>query len=249
MLTGQTRPMSPRGVKRHVLQCLAGGCEAGISQLGLGGFHVIKALSRYQGLPQEASRPFDASRDGFVPAEGAGIIVLESMEHAMGRDANIFAEITGYGVSSDAFHAVQPDENGEGAARAIRLALDDAGLRPEEIDYVNAHGTSTPKNDKIETLAIKRVFENYANVPVSSTKSMTGHVLGGAGAIEAVACIKTIEDNVIHPTINYETPDPDCDLDYVPNNARSASVDNVLSNNFGFGGQNACLVFSRFMDG
>lgn len=226
---------------------LAGGCEAGISQLGLGGFHVIKALSRYQGRPQEASRPFDAARDGFVPAEGAGIIVLESIEHAMGRGANIFAEVTGYGVSSDAFHAVQPDENGDGAARAIKLALVDAGLEPEEINYVNAHGTSTPKNDAIETLAIKRVFKDYANnVPISSTKSMTGHVLGGAGAIEAIACIKTIEDNVIHPTINYETFDPNCDLDYVPNEARNVSVNNVLSNNFGFGGQNACLVFSRF---
>jgi len=226
---------------------LGGGCEAGICQLGLGGFNVIKALSRSDVPPEKASRPFDANRDGFVPAEGAAILVLESLEHAMGRGANILAEVAGYGVSSDAFHAVQPDEDGAGAARAMRWAIEDAGMQPSDIDYINAHGTSTPKNDMVETLAIRKVFgEGAYSVPVSSTKSMIGHALGGAGALEAVACIKTIQAGVIHPTINYETADPDCDLDYVPNEARHAEVNTVLSNSFGFGGQNACVVFKAF---
>ena len=226
---------------------LAGGCEAGISQLGLGGFNVIKALSRQNDEPQRASRPFDANRDGFVPAEGAAILVLESLEHAIDRGANILAEVIGYGVSSDAFHAVQPDEDGSGAARAMRWAIEDAGLTPADIDYINAHGTSTPKNDYVETLAIKKAFgDRAADVPISSTKSMIGHALGGAGALEAVACVKTIQDGAIHPTTNYEFPDPDCDLDYVPNQARKADVSTVLSNSFGFGGQNACVVFGRF---
>ena len=223
---------------------LGGGCEAGISRLGLGGFHVIRALSRYKGEPAQASRPFDADRDGFVPAEGAGVLVLESMEHAINRGANVIAEILGYGVSSDAFHAVQPDQNGEGAARAIKFALRDADLVPADIDYINAHGTSTPLNDASETKAIKKAFGEAAySVPISSTKSMTGHALGGAGAIEAVAVVKTIETGIIHPTINLTNPDENCDLDFVPNEARKVDVRSALSNNFGFGGQNACVVF------
>ena len=226
---------------------LGGGCEAGISRLGLGGFHVIKALSRYQGDPARASRPFDATRDGFVPAEGAGVLVMESLEHALDREVDILAEVLGYGVSSDAFHAVRPDENGDGAARAIRLAIEDSGVEYSDIDYINAHGTSTPLNDASETKAIKNAFGRLASqIPVSSTKSMIGHALGGAGAIEGVAVIKTIESGVIHPTINYENPDPLCDLDFVPNQARKLKVKRVLSNNFGFGGQNACLVYGAF---
>ena len=226
---------------------LGGGCEAGISLLGLGGFNVIKALTRQNDEPEKASRPFDAGRDGFVPAEGAAYLVMESLEHALDRGADIIAEVTGYGVSSDAYHAVQPDEDGAGAARAIKWALQDAGIGPGDVSYINAHGTSTPKNDLSETLAIKLAFGEAAyGVPVSSTKSMTGHVLGGAGALEAVACVQTIRENEIHPTINYEVPDPECDLDYVPNESRKAQVDTVLSNSFGFGGQNACLVFQRF---
>lgn len=172
---------------------------------------------------------------------------MESLEHAVNRGANILAEVVGYGVSSDAFHAVQPEEDGSGAARAIRWALEDADLQPQDISYINAHGTSTPINDRVETLAIKKAFGDYAyKVPISSSKSMIGHALGGAGALEAIASIKTIESGMIHPTINLETPDPDCDLDYVPNEAREANVDAVLSNNFGFGGQNACAIFRRF---
>ena len=226
---------------------LGGGCEAGISRLGLGGFHVIKALSRYQGDPARASRPFDATRDGFVPAEGAGVLVMESLEHALDREVDILAEVLGYGVSSDAFHTVQPDENGDGAARAIRLAIEDSGVEYSDIDYINAHGTSTLLNDASETKAIKNAFGRLASqIPVSSTKSMIGHALGGAGAIEGVAVVKTIESGVIHPTINYENPDPLCDLDFVPNQARKLKVKRALSNNFGFGGQNACLVYGAF---
>ena len=226
---------------------LAGGCEAGICELGLGGFNIIKALSRQNDVPEKASRPFDAKRDGFVPAEGSALLVLESLEYATDRGANILAEAVGQGVSSDAFHAVQPDEDGSGAARAIRWALEDARLGSEDIDYINAHGTSTPKNDAAETMAIKTTFGRRAyEVPISSTKSMIGHALGGAGAIEAVAAIKTIAEGQIHPTVNYEFPDPECDLDYVPNESRKQRVDTVLSNSFGFGGQNACLVFRRF---
>ena len=241
---GEAAVAIQRGVADVVL---GGGCEAGISHLGLGGFNVIKALSRRNEQPEKASRPFDAKRDGFVPSEGAAILVMESLEHALDRGADILAEVTGYGVSSDAFHAVQPDEDGSGAARAMQWAIEDAGLQPADISYINAHGTSTPKNDLVETLAIKTVFGDRAyDVPISSTKSMIGHALGGAGAIEAVACVKSIRQGVIHPTANYEFPDPDCDLDYVPNEARRAVVDTVLSNSFGFGGQNACVVFSKF---
>ncbi len=226
---------------------LGGGCEAGICELGLGGFNVIKALTRRDVPPHKASCPFDADRDGFVPAEGAAIFALESLEHAISRGAEPLAEVAGYGVSSDAFHAVQPDEDGSGAARAMRWAIADAGMQPADIDYINAHGTSTPKNDAVETLAIKSVFGAGAyDVPVSSTKSMIGHALGGGGALEAVACVKAIQTGWIHPTINYHTPDPDCDLDYVPNEARQMRVDAALSNSFGFGGQNACVVLRRF---
>ena len=194
-----------------------------------------------------ASRPFEANRDGFVPAEGAAILVLESLEHAESRGATVLAEVVGYAVSSDAFHAVQPDEDGTGASRAMRWAMDNAGIQPAEIDYINAHGTSTPINDMVETLAIKKAFGQQAyKVPISSTKSMIGHALGGAGALEAVACVSSILNNEIHPTINYQDPDPKCDLDYVPNVSRKQSVGLVLSNSFGFGGQNACVVFSKF---
>ena len=227
---------------------LAGGIEAGISQLGLAGFCVMRALSTARDSdPPRASRPFDAQRDGFVPAEGAGILVLERLDHALRRGAPILAEVVGYGVSSDAFHVVAPDEDGAGAARAMAWALADAGLTPTEVDYVNAHGTSTPLNDAAETMAIKRVFGAAArNVPISATKSMTGHALGGAGGMEAVVAVQTIQTGRIHPTINLENPDPDCDLDYVPNTARQKTVNTVLSNSFGFGGQNACVVFARY---
>ena len=226
---------------------LGGGCEAGICELGLGGFNVIRALTRRNDEPEKASRPFDSERDGFVPSEGSALLVVESLEHALDRGANILAEVLGQGVSSDAYHPVQPDEDGSGAARAIRWALEDAGIGPDEVDYINAHGTSTPLNDVSETLAIKKVFGDQAyKVPISATKSMIGHALGGAGALEAVASIKTIVEGEIHPTINYEHPDPQCDLDYVPNVSRRQRVDTVLSNSFGFGGQNACLVLRRY---
>ena len=227
---------------------IAGGVEAGISQMGLAGFSVMRALSTARdGTPAAASRPFDAQRDGFVPAEGAGILVLERLTHAMHRGATILAEVTGYGASSDAFHVVQPDEDGAGASRAMTWALADAGVAPAQVDYINAHATSTPINDRVETLAIKRVFgEGAYHVPISATKSMIGHALGGAGGMEAVACVQTILSGVMHPTINYEHRDPDCDLDYVPNTARAKDVRVVLTNSFGFGGQNACVVFTRF---
>lgn len=225
---------------------LAGGAEAGISQLGLAGFAVMRALSTRNDEPQRASRPFDAERDGFVPAEGAGVLILEERERALNRGANILCEIAGFGATADAGHLVQPQESGASAARAMSNAIADAGLVPSDIHYINAHGTSTPLNDAVETVAIKRLFgEDAYRIPVSSTKSMIGHSLGASGALEAVACVKTIVDQEIHPTANYEYPDPECDLDYVPNQARRADVSSVLSNAFGFGGQNACLVFHR----
>ena len=228
---------------------VTGGTEAGISQLGLAGFAVMRALSTRNEEPERASRPFDAERDGFVPGEGAGILILESLEHALARGAKILAELAGYGASSDAYHPVHPDKDGAGAARAMEWALKDAGVDPSEVDYINAHGTSTPLNDLSETLAIKRVFGDQAyRVAISSTKSMIGHALGGSGGMEAVACVKSIQEGIIHPTINYEHPDPDCDLDYVPNEARRQDVRVVLSNSFGFGGQNACLVFRQFQE-
>ncbi len=226
---------------------LTGGCEAGISHLGLGGFNVIKALTRQNDEPERASKPFDANRDGFVPAEGAGIVVLEEMCHALDRGANIIAEVAGLGVSADAFHSVEPDEDGRGAARAIRWALEDAEMLPGDIDYINAHGTSTPKNDLVETLAIKLAFGEHAyDVPISSTKSMIGHALGASGALEGIAAILSIVNDEIHPTINLDTPDPDCDLDYVPNRSRKQEVSAAMSNSFGFGGQNSSLIFKSF---
>jgi 3-oxoacyl-[acyl-carrier-protein] synthase II len=226
---------------------LAGGAEAGISQLGLAGFAVMRALSTRNDAPEKASRPFDAERDGFVPAEGAVILVLESLEHALKRNATVLAELAGFGCTADAGHPVQPEESGASAAEAMRLALVDAEVSLDEVGYINAHGTSTPLNDALETVAIKRLFGDRAyRVPISSTKSMVGHSLGASGALEAAACVKTITEGKIHPTINYQVPDPSCDLDYVPNQARTSDVDVVLSNAFGFGGQNACLVFRKF---
>jgi 3-oxoacyl-[acyl-carrier-protein] synthase II len=226
---------------------ITGGTEAALSQLGLAGFAVIRALSTQNDPPQKASRPFDANRDGFIAAEGAAVLVLESEEHARKRRAPTLAELGGYGACNDAYHVVAPSDDGNGAMRAMKEALEDAGVQPAEVDYINAHGTSTELNDKSETLAIKRLFgEDAYRVPISAVKSMVGHSFGAAGAIESVACVKTIETGTIHPTINYEHPDPDCDLDYVPNAARKADVDVVLSNSFGFGGQNACLVFKRY---
>ena len=244
---GEAAEIIKRGAADVVL---GGGTEAGICQLGLGGFNVIKALSsKRNDKPDSASRPFDAERDGFVPAEGAGILVIESLDHAKSRGANILAEVISLGVSSDAYHAVQPDEDGGGAARAMRFALEGAKIGPADVDYINAHGTSTPKNDFSETLAIKTVFgEKAYNIPISSTKSMTGHGMGAAGALEAVVCVKTIETGEIHATINYDLPDPECDLDYVPNLSRKQQVDTVISNSFGFGGQNASIVIRRFQE-
>ena len=226
---------------------VAGGTEAGISRIGLGGFHVIKALSRFSGDPTLASKPFDANRDGFVPAEGAGVLILESLEHAVSRGAEIKAEIVGYGITSDAFHPVQPDDTGDGASRAIKLAMSDANISATDLDYINAHGTSTPLNDASETKAIKKALGDHAyKIPISSTKSMIGHVLGGAGAIEGVAVVKSIQESIIHPTVNQNVPDPDCDLNYVPNVKLDKKINFALSNNFGFGGQNACVIFADF---
>ena len=227
----------------------AGGAEAGISLLGLSGFAVMRALSTRNDEPEQASRPFDADRDGFVPSEGAVVLTMERLEHALSRGASILAEVAGFGCTSDAGHPVQPEESGASAARAMDVAIADAGLTPDDVDYINAHGTSTPLNDTLETVAIKRLFgERAYQIPVSSTKSMIGHSLGAAGALEAAACIKTITEATVHPTINYTTPDPECDLDYVPNHARQMDVRVALSNAFGFGGQNACLVFRKFED-
>ena len=227
---------------------LAGGSEAGICELGLAAFNNMHALSRRQDDPTKASRPFDKDRDGFVCAEGAGIFVFESLEHAQRRGARILAEIAGYAASSDAYHVVAPCADGEGAARTMRWALDDAGIQPEDVDFISAHGTATPAGDLAETLAIKSVFGEQAyRIPVSSTKSMIGHTLGASGAIESVACIMALRTGMVPPTTNLDTPDPDCDLDYVPHQARNVGdVRVVLKNSFGFGGQNACLVFKRF---
>ena len=228
---------------------VAGGSESGILPLAVAGFAVMQAISARNDDPEHASRPFDAERDGFLPAEGAAFVILESLSRARARGARIYGEVAGYGATADAFHITAPAESGEGAARAMQLALQDAALTPADIDYVNAHGTSTPLNDAMETLAIKSVFgERAYQVPVSSIKSMLGHLLGAAGAVEGIASLKTIETGIIPPTINYETPDPACDLDYVPNKARDAEVHTVISNSFGFGGHNASLVFSAYED-
>ena len=224
---------------------VAGGTEASICDLPLAGFSTIRALCNAADPPQSASRPFDKDRGGFVMGEGAGILVLETEEHAVSRGATILGELAGYGSTNDAFHVTQPAEGGAGAVKAMQLAIEDAGAEPEEVDYINAHGTSTPYNDKNETAAIKTVFGDHARkLKISSTKSMTGHLLGASGGIEAIAALKTIEKQTIPPTINYTTPDPDCDLDYVPNTAEETQVNSVLSNTFGFGGHNA-VVFMR----
>ncbi|HEY8498021.1 MAG TPA: beta-ketoacyl-ACP synthase II [Limnochordales bacterium] len=229
---------------------LAGGAEAAITPFAIAAFAAARSLSTRNDDPPRASRPFDRDRDGFVMGEGAGILVLESLEHARARGARIHAEIVGYGATADAFHITQPAPEGRGAARAMQAALQDAGLEPEAVGYINAHGTSTEYNDWYETVAIKQVFGEHAwRIPISSTKSMTGHLLGAAGGVEAIASVLTIERGVIPPTINLEHPDPRCDLDYVPNRARPARVDVALSNSFGFGGHNAVLVFRRYEEG
>ncbi len=226
---------------------VAGGAEGGICELALAVFCVGRAYSTRNDEPERASRPFDKDRDGFVGGEGSGIMILESLEHALERGARIYAEVLGSGASNDAYHLIAPDPEGAGAARAMRWALKDAGVEPSEVDYINAHGTGTPLGDVSETLAIKKVFGAHAyRVPISSSKSMIGHLWGAAGAVESIVCILTIRDNIIHPTINLETPDPDCDLDYVPNVAREAQVDIATCNSFGLGGQNACAVYGRY---
>jgi 3-oxoacyl-[acyl-carrier-protein] synthase II len=226
---------------------ICGGVEAMIHFSAIVGFSAMRALSARNDEPEQASRPFDADRDGFVFSEGCAIFVLEGLEHAQARGARIHAEVLGQASSSDAFHVAQPDPEGMGASRAMQWALDDAGLQPNAVDYINAHGSSTPISDPVETKAIKRTFGDCAyEVPISSTKSMIGHAMGGAGAIEAAVCTLTVEQGIIHPTINLETPDPECDLDYVPEGARNADVRVALSNSFGLGGQNACLVLGRF---
>jgi len=235
-------------IRRGAAQVMvAGGTESSASELGLAGFSAMRGLSTRNDDPQGACRPFDKDRDGFVCSEGCGMLVLESLDHALGRGAHIYAEVLGYSATTDAYNLATPDPEAEGAARAIRWALEDAGIGPEDVDYINAHGTGTVLNDAMETLAIKKVFGDHAyRVPVSSTKSMIGHLFGGAGAVETIVCALTIEHGIIHPTINYETPDPECDLDYVPNVAREAQVNVAISNSFGLGGQDACLVVGRY---
>jgi 3-oxoacyl-[acyl-carrier-protein] synthase II len=223
---------------------LAGGTEAPINELGLSGFCSARAMSQRNDDPQHASRPFDKERDGFVMAEGSAVFVLEDHDHAIARGAKIYAEIVGYGMSGDAFHITQPDPDGDGAFRAMRMGLRTAGLQPEDIGYINAHGTSTYYNDKLETLAIKNLFGDKAP-PVSSTKSMIGHTLGAAGAIEALVCILAMRDGILPPTVNYENPDPECDLDYIPNEPRQKQVQYCLSNSFGFGGHNVSLIIKK----
>jgi len=228
---------------------ICGGSEAAITPMSVGGFAAMRALSTRNDEPARACRPFDKERDGFIIGEGAGVLILEELEFARRRDAPILAEIVGYGMSGDAFHITQPSEDGDGAYRAMRNAVADAKINPEQVDYINAHGTSTPFNDRLETLAIKRLFGEHAyKLAVSSTKSMTGHLLGGAGGLEAGFSVLALRDQIVPPTINYENPDPDCDLDYVPNQARPRPLEYVLSNSFGFGGTNAALVFKRYQE-
>jgi 3-oxoacyl-[acyl-carrier-protein] synthase II len=226
---------------------IAGGTEATITPMALGGFCSMKALSTRNDDPAGASRPFDKDRDGFVMGEGGAILILEELETARKRGAKIYAELCGYGASADAYHVTAPAPGGEGAVRCMQAAIDDAGIRAEDVDYVNAHGTSTPYNDLYETMAIKTVFKAHTSrLMVSSTKSMTGHLLGAAGAVEGLFCVLALRDGIVPPTINYKTPDPECDLDYVPNEARRVPIRYALSNSFGFGGTNACLLFKRF---
>lgn len=226
---------------------IAGGAEAAITPMAVAGFASMRAMSQRNDDPDHASRPFDKERDGFVIGEGSGVVVLEELEFARKRGARILAEIVGYGTSGDAYHMTAPAPDGEGAARSMAAALRSAGMRPEEISYINAHGTSTDMNDKYESMAIRQVFGEYAGkLPVSSTKSMTGHLLGAAGGVEAIACVMAIRDSVVPPTINYEFPDPECDLDYVPNEARKVEVKSAMSNSFGFGGHNATLIVGKF---
>ena len=231
-------------VKGDIDYAVAGGSEAAICPIAVAGFDSCRALSSNQD-PESACRPFDKERDGFILGEGAGILLLENYDHAVKRGANILAEVIGYGASSDAHHITQPSPGGEGAARAMNLALNRAKVNSEEINYINAHGTSTPLNDKFETMSIKTVFGNDTKIPISSTKSMTGHLLGAAGGIEAVFCIKALQDQVAPPTINYKNPDDDCDLDYIPNQSREVVLEKVMSNSLGFGGHNASLIFSK----
>jgi 3-oxoacyl-[acyl-carrier-protein] synthase II len=226
---------------------LAGGCEATITPLGIGGFCAMKAMSTRNAEPQRASRPFDVARDGFVMGEGAGVLVLEELEHARARGARIYCEIVGYGNTADAHHMTAPAPGGEGAARCMRMALRSAGMNPEQIGYINAHGTATPQGDICETQAIKTVFGEHAHkLVVTSTKGATGHMLGAAGAVEMAVCAKVIEKGVVPPTLNLDEPDPECDLDYVPHTARELAVDAVVNNSFGFGGHNACVIARRF---
>ena len=226
---------------------ICGGAEAAITPMSVGGFAAMRALSQRNGEPEKASRPWDAQRDGFVVGEGSGMLILEELELALSRGAPILAEIAGYGMSGDAHHITSPSEDGDGAFRVMRNAIKDAGIEPHEIDYVNAHGTSTDLGDKIETVALKRAFCEHAyKLAVSSTKSMTGHLLGGAGGLEAGITVLALRDQIAPPTINYEFPDPECDLDYVPNSARPMTINYALSNSFGFGGTNGCLIFKRF---
>jgi 3-oxoacyl-[acyl-carrier-protein] synthase II len=228
---------------------ICGGAEAAITPMGVGGFASMRALSTRNDAPGKASRPFDRDRDGFVIGEGAGILILEELEFALKRGAPILAEVVGYGMSGDAFHITQPPEDADGAVRVMRATLADAKVLPEQVQYINAHGTSTPYNDRLETLAIKKVFGDHAKkVAISSTKSMTGHLLGGAGGLEAGLAVLALRDQILPPTINYENPYPDCDLDYVPNRARKAEVEHVLSNSFGFGGTNAALLLKRYSE-
>ena len=229
---------------------IAGGSEAAITPMGVGGFAAMRALSTRNDDPSRASRPFDRDRDGFIMGEGAGVIILEELEFARRRGAPIYAELVGYGMAADAFHITAPSEDGDGAMRVMAAALRNAGVEPEQVDYVNAHGTSTPFNDKLETLAIKRLFGDHARkLAISSTKSMTGHLLGAAGGLEAGITVLAVKHQVVPPTINYETPDPECDLDYVPNAERQMAIDYALSNSFGFGGTNGALLFKRYEDG
>ena len=225
---------------------ITGGTESCITALGVGGFCALRALSTRNDEPQKASRPFDKDRDGFVMGEGSGIVILEEYEHAKKRNAKIYAEVVGFGMSGDGYHMTAPDPSAEAPARCMAKALEDGGIEPKEVSYINAHGTSTELNDKVETLAIKKVFGDHAKkLPISSTKSMTGHLLGAAGGVEFIACCLTIKNSIIPPTINYEIPDPNCDLDYVPNKAREAKVNVVLSNSLGFGGHNATLCLKK----